>query len=60
MAFCKGTKDDFDRWATVTGNDIWSYDNLRPFILNLDKVTPPADGHDTTGQIDPAVHGNGK
>ena len=58
--YCRGTRDDFDRWANVTGDDIWAYDNLYPFILKVDRITPPADGHNTTGEIDPAVHGNGE
>ena len=30
--------------------------SLIPFIQN-ERFTPPADGHDTTGEFDPAVHG---
>ncbi|TFK91941.1 GMC oxidoreductase [Polyporus arcularius HHB13444] len=59
MAFNRGTRDDYDRWARVTGDDGWSFHKLYPFIKGMDTVTPPADHHNTTGEFDPAVHGHG-
>ncbi|KAI0712253.1 alcohol oxidase [Earliella scabrosa] len=59
MAFCRGTRDDYDRWAKVTGDDGWSWDKLQPYILKVDKMTAPTDRHDPTGQFDPRVHKNG-
>lgn len=35
MAFCRGTKDDYDRWAQVTGDDGWSWDNMQEHILKV-------------------------
>lgn len=59
MAFCRGTEDDYARWANVTGDDGWSWKNLLPFIFKVDRMTAPADRHDTSGQFDPAIHKNG-
>ncbi|KAH9913485.1 alcohol oxidase [Epithele typhae] len=59
MAFCRGTKDDFGRIANVTGDSGWEWENLLPFVLKVDNITAPADGHNTTGQYNPAVHRHG-
>ena len=61
MAFNRGTKDDYDRWARVTGDDGWSWDKLYPkFVKRLDTMTPPVDHHNITGEYDPAVHDHGQ
>ncbi|KAI0720530.1 alcohol oxidase [Cerioporus squamosus] len=59
MAFNRGTKDDYDRWARVTGDDVWSWKKLYPFVKGLDTMTPPVDHHNTTGEFDPSVHDHG-
>jgi choline dehydrogenase-like flavoprotein len=35
MAFCRGSRDDYDRWANVTGDAGWSWDSLYPYMLNV-------------------------
>ncbi|KAJ7659160.1 alcohol oxidase [Mycena polygramma] len=57
MVYTRGSKEDFDRWAEVTGDDGWSWDNLIPYMRKNERFTPPSDHHNTTGQFDPAVHG---
>ncbi|KAJ6451318.1 alcohol oxidase [Mycena sanguinolenta] len=57
MAYTRGGRDDFDRFARVTGDKGWSWDSLIPYILKNERFGPPADHHNTTGQFDPAVHG---
>ncbi|THH18790.1 hypothetical protein EW146_g2256 [Bondarzewia mesenterica] len=57
MTHCRGSKDDYDRWAEVTGDDGWSWDSLHPYMLKMEKLTPPADHHNTVGEIDPRLHG---
>ncbi|KAH9483280.1 Pyranose dehydrogenase 3, partial [Psilocybe cubensis] len=57
MFYTRGSQDDFDRWANVTGDSGWSWNSLIPYILKSEKWTPPVDGHDTHGQFDPTVHG---
>ena len=59
MVFSRGSRDDYDRYARLTGDDGWSWDNLAPFIRKVDRMTPPTDLHDTTGQFDPTIHYNG-
>ncbi|RPD62463.1 alcohol oxidase [Lentinus tigrinus ALCF2SS1-7] len=59
MAFCRGTKDDYDRWAKVAGDEGWSWKKLVPFVRQLDRMTLPADRHNTTGEFDPSIHYNG-
>ncbi|RPD62467.1 alcohol oxidase [Lentinus tigrinus ALCF2SS1-7] len=56
MIFCRGTKDDWNRFANVSGDDGWSWENLIPFIFKVDNMTAPTDGHNTTGQFNPTIH----
>ena len=60
MDFCRGSKDDYDRWANVTGSDMWAWDNIYPYALKVDRMTLPADHHDPVGQFDPHVHDHGE
>ncbi|KAF9266699.1 pyranose dehydrogenase [Marasmius fiardii PR-910] len=57
MVYTRGTKEDWDRYAHVTGDPGWSWDNVQPYIRKNERFTPPVDGHDTTGEFDPSVHG---
>ncbi|KAF5364408.1 hypothetical protein D9758_010695 [Tetrapyrgos nigripes] len=56
MAYTRGSSEDWDRYADVTGDPGWSWDNVQPFIRKNEHFTPPVDKHNTTGQFDPAVH----
>ncbi|TFK33877.1 aryl-alcohol-oxidase from pleurotus Eryingii [Crucibulum laeve] len=61
LVYTRGSKEDFDRYADVTGDKGWSWDNMLPYFKKSERFTPPADGHNTTGQFDPSVHGfNGR
>ena len=60
MAFCRGTEDDYDRWAHVTGDDGWSWKRLLPFIFQLDRMTAPVDRHNPAGQFNPSIHKHGE
>jgi len=73
MQYVRGSSDDWDRYARVTGDQGWSWNSmqrdffkvLRPklllFLFSIrsqnERWTPPVDGHNTSGQFDPAVHG---
>ncbi|KAJ7866250.1 aryl-alcohol oxidase [Mycena olivaceomarginata] len=57
MVYTRGSKEDFNRWAAVTEDDGWSWDNLLPYMKKNEIWSPPADNHNTAGQFDPAVHG---
>ncbi|KAJ7471308.1 pyranose dehydrogenase [Mycena galericulata] len=56
MFYTRGSAEDYNRYAAVTGDDGWSWNNLLPYFFKNEKWTAPADGHDTRGQFDPAVH----
>ncbi|KZT29324.1 GMC oxidoreductase [Neolentinus lepideus HHB14362 ss-1] len=57
LFWTRGSSNDFDRYAQVTGDPGWSWFGLMPYMYKNEKLTPPADGHNTTGQINPALHG---
>ncbi|KAJ6474769.1 glucose dehydrogenase short protein [Mycena sanguinolenta] len=56
MVYTRGSAEDFDRYAAVTGDPGWSWDNLLPYFFRNEKWTPPADNHETRGEFNPAVH----
>ncbi|KAJ7191465.1 glucose-methanol-choline oxidoreductase, partial [Mycena pura] len=57
MIYTRGARDDFDRFARVTGDKGWSWDSLVPYMLKNERFGAPADHHNTTRQFNPAVHG---
>lgn len=40
MGYTRAARDDYDRWARVTGDDGWSWDNLYPYMIKVSD-TPP-------------------
>ncbi|KAJ7164409.1 aryl-alcohol oxidase [Mycena filopes] len=56
MVYTRGSADDYNRFAAVTGDPGWSWDQLLPYFFKNEKWTPPVDDHDTRGQFDPSVH----
>ncbi|KAF8997157.1 GMC oxidoreductase-domain-containing protein [Cyathus striatus] len=56
MFYTRGSSDDYNRWATITRDKGWSWNEIFPFILRNEHFTSPADGHSTAGQFDPAFH----
>ncbi|KIJ39504.1 GMC oxidoreductase [Sphaerobolus stellatus SS14] len=57
MFYTRGSADDYDRFAAVTGDPGWSWQNLQPYIRKNERWTQPADNHNITGEFNPAVHG---
>ncbi|KAF7366525.1 Alcohol oxidase [Mycena sanguinolenta] len=57
MTYVRGSKADFDRYASVTGDPGWAWDAVQPYILKNEHWVPPTDGHNETGEFDPAIHG---
>ncbi|KIJ52454.1 GMC oxidoreductase [Sphaerobolus stellatus SS14] len=57
MVYTRGSSDDYDRYAKLTGDEGWSWDSLQPYILKNELWTEPTDQHNTAGQFNPAVHG---
>ncbi|KAK0437902.1 aryl alcohol oxidase, partial [Desarmillaria tabescens] len=56
MAYTRGSSEDYDRYARVTGDEGWGWDELQPYIRKNERLVAPADHHNTTGEFDPAVH----
>ncbi|SJL13170.1 uncharacterized protein ARMOST_16609 [Armillaria ostoyae] len=56
VIYTRGSSQDYDRYAHVSGNDAWGWDALQPYFRENERFVAPADNHNTTGQFDPAVH----
>ncbi|KAF9446419.1 GMC oxidoreductase [Macrolepiota fuliginosa MF-IS2] len=56
LVFTRGAASDYDRWARVTGDAGWSWDNLQLYRERQEKFQLPADNHNITGQYNPTVH----
>ncbi|KAF9456068.1 alcohol oxidase [Collybia nuda] len=57
LVYTRGSSEDYDRYAKVTGDLGWSWKNLYPYFKKSERWTAPVDNHDTTGQFTPSVHG---
>ncbi|KAF9039539.1 alcohol oxidase [Hymenopellis radicata] len=57
MGYSHGSSEDWDRYAALTGDDGWKWDNMEKYARKNEKLVAPADGHNTTGQFDPTQHG---
>ncbi|TFK50445.1 alcohol oxidase [Heliocybe sulcata] len=58
MMHTRGSIDDFDRIACATMDEQWSWSSLFPYFLKTEMLVAPADDHDSTGQVEPGVHGH--
>ncbi|KAI9451426.1 aryl-alcohol-oxidase from pleurotus Eryingii [Lactarius psammicola] len=58
MVWTRGPASDFDRLAQVTGDSGWSWNSLRSTLIGVETLVSPPDGHDTTGEINRAIHGS--
>ncbi|KIK58969.1 hypothetical protein GYMLUDRAFT_44990 [Collybiopsis luxurians FD-317 M1] len=56
MFYTRGSADDYDRFAAVTGDEGWSWKSVQKYIAMNERFEPPADRHNTSGQFDPSVH----
>ncbi|KAG5718237.1 hypothetical protein E4T56_gene1595 [Termitomyces sp. T112] len=57
LAYTRGSSDDYDRYARLTKDTGWSWNNVQPYLRRNERWTAPADHHNTTGEFDPSVHG---
>jgi choline dehydrogenase-like flavoprotein len=57
MLITRGASDDWDRFAKVTGENGWSWNEMQTYFKKSEKWSSPKDDHNTTGQFDPDVHG---
>ncbi|KAJ7876151.1 aryl-alcohol oxidase [Mycena olivaceomarginata] len=59
MVYTRGSKEDYDRFSRVSGDQGWSWNRLSPIYakgLFNERFSPPAD-RTTTERFNPAVHG---
>ncbi|KAF5386554.1 hypothetical protein D9615_001729 [Tricholomella constricta] len=57
MFYTRGSAEDYDRYAEVTGDAGWSWKGIQKYIRRNEIFNPPADHHNTSGQYDPSIHG---
>ncbi|KAI0687617.1 aryl-alcohol oxidase-like protein [Cytidiella melzeri] len=57
MAYCRGSKDDWNRFATVTGDQGWSYSSILPYAKKMEDFVEPLDGRDISNEVILSSHG---
>ncbi|SJL04319.1 uncharacterized protein ARMOST_07685 [Armillaria ostoyae] len=57
MSYMRGSSQDYDRYARISGDPIWGWDALQPYMRKNERFVAPADHHNITDQFNPAVHG---
>ncbi|KAF8201278.1 aryl-alcohol oxidase-like protein [Mycena galopus ATCC 62051] len=57
LGYVRGSEDDYNRYATVTGDPGWGWDELQFYMRKNERWTPPTDHHNQTGQFSPKFHG---
>ncbi|KAJ7586273.1 aryl-alcohol-oxidase from pleurotus Eryingii [Mycena floridula] len=57
MAYTRGSSDDFDRYAALTGDNGWSWDSLQEYMRKNEHFMLPQDGRNSSNEFDPKVHG---
>ncbi|KIK58972.1 hypothetical protein GYMLUDRAFT_44993 [Collybiopsis luxurians FD-317 M1] len=56
MFYTRGSADDYDRFAAVTGDEGWSWKGVQKYLAMNEKFERPADRHNISGQFNPSVH----
>ncbi|KAJ7808645.1 alcohol oxidase [Mycena olivaceomarginata] len=59
MIYARGSSEEYDRLANVSGDAGWSWNNLKTYILKNERHTPAWNNRSNVGEYDPRVHGNG-
>ncbi|THU96778.1 aryl-alcohol-oxidase from pleurotus Eryingii [Dendrothele bispora CBS 962.96] len=59
LAYTRGTSNDFDRYAEITGDDGWSWDRLMPYIFKNEHfmIGESESLENQTARFNPSVHG---
>ncbi|KXN87043.1 Choline dehydrogenase, mitochondrial [Leucoagaricus sp. SymC.cos] len=58
MAYTKGARDDWDRWARITENEGLSWDKMAPLFLKAENLVADSENQSENGHLDPALHGH--
>ncbi|KDQ57028.1 aryl-alcohol oxidase [Jaapia argillacea MUCL 33604] len=56
MVYSRGSSDDYNSWAAITGDSGWSWNSMQQYIRKNEDYVAPNDGHNTAGQYNPADH----
>ncbi|KAJ4469311.1 pyranose dehydrogenase [Lentinula aciculospora] len=56
MFYTRGSVDDFNCFAGVTGDDGWSWDNIQQYLALNERLVSPAGNPNTADEFDPDVH----
>ncbi|KAF7363021.1 Aryl-alcohol oxidase-like protein [Mycena venus] len=59
MIYSRGSSEEYDRMARVSGDSGWSWDSLQKYIYKNERHTPPWNNRSNVGEFDPHVHGYG-
>ncbi|GJJ15509.1 hypothetical protein Clacol_009787 [Clathrus columnatus] len=54
--YTRGSEDDYNRWASVTGDSGWKFENLHPFFFANEKLVPPSSNRNVKGEFIPSLH----
>ncbi|KAH9945030.1 aryl-alcohol oxidase-like protein [Epithele typhae] len=57
MLYTRGSSDEYDRVANITGDEGWSWKHMLPYMIKSETLSPPVDGHDTRSQVNATLHG---
>ncbi|KAG2107386.1 aryl-alcohol oxidase-like protein [Suillus discolor] len=53
----RGSRDDYNRFANVTCDSGWSWDEMVHYMKKSEHLVPPTDNRSVVGEVDPSVHG---
>ncbi|KAA1466042.1 aryl-alcohol-oxidase from pleurotus Eryingii [Dentipellis sp. KUC8613] len=57
MCYNRGPRDDWEKYARVTGDPGWSWNALQGVMRRIERLTTPADNSSLVGRVDPSIHG---
>ncbi|KAF7344404.1 Aryl-alcohol-oxidase from pleurotus Eryingii [Mycena sanguinolenta] len=57
LGYLRGSQEDFNRYASVSGDLGWGWDALQPYFRKNERWTRPTDNHKQSGQFNPIYHG---
>nr|Q0R4L2.1 RecName: Full=Pyranose dehydrogenase 3; Short=PDH 3; AltName: Full=Pyranose:quinone oxidoreductase 3; Flags: Precursor [Leucoagaricus meleagris]AAZ94874.1 pyranose dehydrogenase [Leucoagaricus meleagris]AAZ94875.1 pyranose dehydrogenase [Leucoagaricus meleagris] len=58
MVYTRGSKDDWNHWADITGDQGLSWDSILPVMKKAEKFSKDFSNQSVDGHIDPSMHGH--
>ncbi|EKM75486.1 hypothetical protein AGABI1DRAFT_123150 [Agaricus bisporus var. burnettii JB137-S8] len=58
MVYTRGSRDDWDNYAEITGDQALSWDSILPVMKRAEKFSKDSSHKPVKGHIDPSVHGD--